>query len=530
LLHPLAGRDLVGIIAFLAMNTPLTPAPLQTVGADPTRVTADWLVVPVFEHENGTELSPLGPALAAEAARMLAPGDFRAKRFDWLAATPRGESLAAERLVLVAAGPPVEYTPDVARRLCAAAVLAARERRVGRLALVHRLPATGQAVSVAPPDWIAAEAEGLTLGEFDPWRYKTGDADRRANPALTLIVPGADAAPLATARTAAERGRVVAHCVNLARELVNEPGNVLPPRVLADRAREIVDGTALAIEVLDEAAIAELGMGLLLGVAQGSHERPRLIAVSHAPADAPASPVLGLVGKGVTFDTGGISIKSADGMERMKDDMAGGAAVLLALRAISLLGLPLKVVGVVPAVENMPGGRAIRPGDVLRGASGRTVEVLNTDAEGRLILGDALWYARRLGATHLVDVATLTGACAVALGKTTSGAFGRPDEWRDRVCGAANACGERTWPLPVFDDYRELLKSEIADTTNSGGRYAGAITAAVFVGEFAGGLPWAHLDVAGTAWNDEAKAYLPKGPTGVGVRSLVNLAAALSSR
>jgi leucyl aminopeptidase len=217
-------------------------------------------------------------------------------------------------------------------------------------------------------------------------------------------------------------------------------------------------------------------------------------------------------------------------MERMKDDMAGGAAVLLAMRAISLLQVPLKVVAVVPSVENMPGGRAMRPGDILRGASGRTVEVLNTDAEGRLLLGDALWYAQRLGATHLVDIATLTGACMVALGRSTTGVFGRPDDWRDYVCDAAKRCGERVWPMPIFDDYRDQLKSEIADTTNSGGRYGGAITAALFVGEFAGGLPWAHLDVAGTAWNDEATPFLPKGPTGVGVRTLVNLAMGLGSR
>jgi leucyl aminopeptidase len=199
-----------------------------------------------------------------------------------------------------------------------------------------------------------------------------------------------------------------------------------------------------------------------------------------------------------------------------------------ALRAISLLGLPLHVVGVVPSVENMPSGGAIRPGDVLRAASGRTVEVIDTDAEGRLILGDALWYAQRLGATHLVDIATLTGSCAIALGKTTSGVFGRPDAWVGEVRRVADDAGDRCWPLPVFDDYRDLLKSEIADTVNVGGRYGGAITAALFVGEFAGGLPWAHLDIAGTAWNDEAKPYAPKGPTGVGVRTLTALAVAMS--
>jgi leucyl aminopeptidase len=234
--------------------------------------------------------------------------------------------------------------------------------------------------------------------------------------------------------------------------------------------------------------------------------------------------VLGLVGKGITFDTGGISIKPADGMERMKDDMSGGAAVACAMRAIGLLGAPIRVIGVVPATENMPGGRAIKPGDILKSAEGKTVEVINTDAEGRLILGDGLWYARKLGATHLVDVATLTGAVVVALGKTTSGLFGTPDGWVEHVRRVANRAGDRSWPLPVFDDYREQLKSEIADFSNTGGRPAGSITAALFLKEFTGGVPWVHMDIAGTAWAEDSKPFMPKGATGVAVRTLAELA------
>jgi leucyl aminopeptidase len=510
------------------MHTPLTPTPLDTAASDPALVQADWLVVPLFENEDPAALSGVSPALADAARRMLEPGDFRGKRYEWLASAPPDETIASKRVVLLGAGAASEYAPEVARRLCSACVLAARERRLGRLAVVHRLP--GDRDSSSAVDWIQAESEGLTLGEFDGARYKTEEAERKPSLSLLLLAPGLGDAAIETARAAAERGRTLAHCANLARELVNEPGNLLPPRVLAERAEEIVTGTSLSVRVLDERAIAALGMGLVLGVARGSHEPPRLIVVSHEPPGAPREPVLGLVGKGVTFDTGGISIKTAEGMERMKDDMAGGAAVLLAMRAISLLQVPLKVVGLVPAVENMPGGEAIRPGDILRGASGRTVEVLNTDAEGRLILGDALWYAQQLGATHLVDIATLTGACMVALGKTTTGVFGRPDDWRDAVCNTANAAGERAWPMPLFEDYKEQLKSEIADTANTGGRYGGAITAALFVGEFAAGLPWTHLDVAGAAWNDEAKAYLPKGPTGIGVRTLTNLAMELAGK
>jgi leucyl aminopeptidase len=281
------------------------------------------------------------------------------------------------------------------------------------------------------------------------------------------------------------------------------------------------------VEVLDEQQIEKLGMGLLLGVARGSSEPPRLIVFRHDPPGAPETPVLGLVGKGITFDTGGISIKPADGMERMKDDMAGGAAVACAMRAIALLEAPVRVIGVVPTTENMPGGRAIKPGDILKSAAGKTVEVINTDAEGRLILGDGLWYARQLGATHLVDVATLTGAVVVALGKITSGLFGTPPEWVDRVRKVADRAGYRVWPMPIFDEYKDQLKSEIADFTNTGGRPAGSITAAMFLKEFTGGLPWAHIDIAGTAWADEPRPFLPKGASGVAVRTLAELAFAM---
>jgi leucyl aminopeptidase len=231
-----------------------------------------------------------------------------------------------------------------------------------------------------------------------------------------------------------------------------------------------------------------------------------------------------LIGKGITFDTGGISIKPADGMERMKDDMAGGAAVICAMRAIALLKAPIRVIGIVPASENMPDGRATKPGDVLTGAGGRTVEVLNTDAEGRLILGDGLWYAQRLGATHLVDVATLTGACVVALGKAASGLFGQPQSWVDVIRDISSRTGDRSWPMPIYDEYFEQMRSEIADMVNTGGRAAGACTAAAFLKEFTNDLPWAHLDVAGTAWADEAKPWQSKGPTGVAVRTLAELA------
>jgi len=366
-----------------------------------------------------------------------------------------------------------------------------------------------------------AAAEGLTLAEFYGGSYKTTDPAPAAPPTWTVAT--IDAKDTGAIREAVARGRILGESSNLARELANEPGNTLTPREFASRAASIASSAGVAVEVFDERQIADLGMGLLLGVARGSSEPPRLMVFRHDPPGAPKTPVLGLVGKGITFDTGGISIKPAEKMELMKDDMSGGAAVACAMRAIAMLNAPMRVVGVVPTTENMPGGRAVKPGDILRSAEGKTVEVINTDAEGRLILGDGLWYARKLGATHLIDVATLTGACVVALGKVTSGIFGTPDAWVDRVRRVAERAGDRVWPMPIYDEYREQLKSDIADFTNTGGRAAGSITAALFLKEFTGGLPWAHIDIAGTAWADEAKPYMPKGPTGVAVRTLASL-------
>jgi leucyl aminopeptidase len=375
---------------------------------------------------------------------------------------------------------------------------------------------------------VQAVIEGLTFAEFDGGSHKTVDPPPPWQGRYTLAIDAHDLpGGLPSLDAAATRGRILGESTNLAREMINEPGNHLTPRVFADRAANLMGGTGLTVEVLDEQQMAAFGMGMLLGVAQGSDEAPRMIVFRHDPPGA-QGPVLGLVGKGVTFDSGGISIKPAEGMDRMKDDMSGGAAVTCAMRAIAALGAPIRVIGLVPAVENMPGGRAIKPGDILKSAEGKTVEVLNTDAEGRLILGDALWYARRLGATHLVDVATLTGAIVIALGRVASGIFGTPDAWVEEVRRAARLAGDRIWPLPLYDEYREQLKSEIADFSNVGGRPAGSATAAMFLKEFTGGLPWAHIDIAGTAWTEDARPYLPKGPSGVVVRTLAELA--LSTR
>jgi leucyl aminopeptidase len=453
---------------------------------------------------------PTGGALAS----LLGGTELRRKAFEtaWLPVVPRGA--AAARVLVVGTGKPADLSTERWRRLGVVAGLAVRQRRFGRLAC---LVPDGD----ARPDVLQALAEGLVYAALDLDTYKTGDRD--TTPLAEAIVRVEASSP--ELATAVERGRILGEATNAARLLANEPGNVLTPRVFAERAAAHCAGTTLKVEILDEQAIHALGMGLIEGVARGSVEPPRLMTFVHDPPGAPATPVLGLVGKGVTFDTGGISIKPAELMDRMKDDMAGGAAVITAMRALNLLGAPIRVVGVVAAVENMPGGKALKPGDVIRGASGKTVEVLNTDAEGRLILGDALWYAReKLGATHLVDVATLTGACVVALGRITSAIFGTPDSWVDVIRETGARAGDRLWPLPIHEDYLEQLKSDIADMANVGGRPGGAITAALFLKEFAGGLPWAHLDIAGTAWVDEPKPYAPKGATGVTVRTLAELA------
>jgi leucyl aminopeptidase len=482
--------------------------------ANAADVDTDLLFIPVFDGEDAfAQLPGLDDATGGVVGRALVSGELRGRPYE-LFITPTTREWRATRVGLIGAGALADFSTERLRRVATAAGLAARQRRVRRIAFLNR--GDGQAVETAQ-----AITEGLILARFNNDRYKTGERNPASPEEVAIVVSGADAPAI---ETAVERGRILGESSNLARELCNEPSNVLTPSVFADRAAVIAREAGLNVEVLDEDDIAQLRMGLLLGVARGSAEPPRVVVIRHEPVGAPASPVLGLVGKGITFDTGGISIKPADGMDRMKDDMSGGAAVVCAMRAIALLRAPIRVVGVIPAAENMPGGRAIKPGDVLTGASGKTVEVLNTDAEGRLILGDGLWYAQKLGATHLVDVATLTGACVVALGKVASGLFGQPDAWREHVGRVALKAGDRSWPMPLYEEYAEQLRSEIADIVNSGGRPAGSCTAAIFLKEFAGGLPWAHMDIAGTAWAEEAKPWQQKGATGVAVRTLAELA------
>ncbi len=418
----------------------------------------------------------------------------------------------AARLVLAGAGKAEKFQPADLRRLTGTAVRMLKGKSVRHCAI--EIPAQFCTIG-----FVSAAVEGALLGDFECDQLKSDRSGTKFLESFTVVAesPGMEAA--------VEQGRILGEAQNFARELANEPPNRLTPLVLAERARAMAAECGLSCDVLDADRMRELGMGALLAVAMGSAEPPATIILSYTPESNKNKEIhLGLVGKGVTFDTGGISIKPAEGMEKMKFDMAGAAAVIGAMKAIAALKPGIAVTGIVPTVENMPGGRAQRPGDIVKTLSGKTVEVLNTDAEGRMILADALTYATRLGCTHLVDAATLTGAIVVALGSINTGVFSNSEEFAARWMASTAAEGEKMWRMPLDDEYKELLKSTVADLHNIGGRWGGAITAAVFLKEFADPAPWIHLDIAGTAWYDDAKPFLAKGPTGTPLRSFVRLA------
>jgi leucyl aminopeptidase len=472
--------------------------------------------VPVFsDGDDLSDLPGLDAAVGGEWTRAASGHEFTHKPYVGVAARVVAPDWKPRHIFFIGAGKRDDVDGPRWHRVAAACSHVARHRGVTSCAFVLR-------AGVDAPVVARAAADGLSAAEFDGGNYKT-QGDRRAVFPRIVLVAGHDV-DNATLVEAVVAGRVVGAAANVARGLVNEPGNVLSPQEFAARATTLVEGTGLTIDVLDEHQMAELGMRLVLAVGQGSAVPPRVIVVRHDPPGAPESPVIGLVGKGVTFDTGGISIKPADSMDRMKHDMAGGAAVVGALCAVAALGGKFRVIGVVPTVENMLGSRAMRPGDVVAAANGKTVEILNTDAEGRLILADALWYAQELGATHLVDVATLTGACMIALGRHVSGLLGSPESWVETVRTAGQRGGDRLWPLPIYEEAFEQLRSEIADMSNIGGRPGGAITAAAFLREFVANRPWAHLDIAGTAWAETKTPYQPKGATGVALRTLIDVA------
>jgi leucyl aminopeptidase len=482
------------------------------------KIEADALVTYAFEGEkfaSGT-LAELDAATGGALSKLSASGELTGKMLEnTLVYYP--QALAAQRLLVLGAGKREKFGTAELRRLAGAAVRALKSRQTKTVAFLarenERTPAAAQAI-----------VEGMILANFDSDKYKTEKKNGNGITAATLA--GWEDSTRAYADLGLARGRVIAESQNFARELGNEPSNRLTPRMLADRAAAMAREAGLAVEIIDEAKMAELKMGALLSVAQGSAEPPRMIILTYTPEKLDTSaPVLGLVGKAITFDTGGISIKPSNDMEKMKYDMCGGAAMIGAMRAIAALKPSCKVIAVVPSSENMPGGRAQKPGDVQISMAGKSIEVINTDAEGRLVLADGIAYARQLGCTHLVDAATLTGAIVVALSNVNVGVFGSDQSFTDQLLSSAKAAGEKMWPMPIDDDYREMIKSGIADIQNVGsGKGGGAITAAMFLKEFTGDTPWIHLDIAGTAWQDDVKPWNAKGATGVGVRTLVDLA------
>ncbi len=508
------------------MNTNLSSAP-------PSAIETDCLVVVVLDqsekdqtnskkdqsdkdHGDRDKSAPAvatsDAAISAAAKDVIDSREVTGKNFETtLLHHPAG--LKAKRLLLLGGGKAKTFSTSDLRKLAGAAVRTLKSKNIQSFAFV--VPET----AVPAADGVRAVVEGACVGSFEPDYYKSDRSNNKTQKieSLTILAQGDPKA----LQNALETGRIVGESQNFARDLVNEPSNHMTPTILAERAKKMAAEVGLGCEVLGPEKIKDLKMGAFWGVAQGSDEPPALIVLRYDPAGAPANVHLGLVGKGITFDTGGISIKPADGMEKMKYDMAGGAAMIGTMRAIALLKPKVKVTAIVLATENMPSGKAQKPGDVQIAMSGKSIEIINTDAEGRLVLADGLTYARQLGCTHLVDAATLTGAIVVALGYANAGIFASDDQMYDRFAQALKQAGEKMWRMPLDDEYKDLIKSNIADMANAGSRWGGAIFAAMFLKEFAEDTPWIHLDIAGTAWMEEQKPWIAKGPSGIALRSLV---------
>ena len=451
------------------------------------------------------------PAVKAAAESVLASGEFKAGTNETvLLHAPAG--LSAKRLLIIGLGKLGKPTVHHVRNAAGTAVRFAKPRGIREL--VFALP---EAEQLSPDQCARVAAEGAIVGDFDPDTYRSDRKDL----SIQQFTVAASSADRTDVESAFAEGVIVGESQALTRSLVNEPGNKLTPTILGQHAAAMAKQVGLACEVYSTDKLHELKMGAFWSVSQGSAEPPALIVMRYEPEGAKEGPVLGLVGKGITFDTGGISIKPSDKMEQMKYDMAGGAAMIGAMRAIALLKPRVRVIGIVCAAENMPDGKAQKPGDVQIAMSGKSIEIINTDAEGRLVLADGLAYAKQLGATHLIDAATLTGACVVALGKVFAGVFANDEDTYAKFSSALETSGEKFWRLPLDSEYADMIKSDIGDIKNSGGRYGGASTAAEFLHNFAEDTPWLHLDIAGAAWSEETKPYMAKGPSGIAMRSIV---------
>jgi leucyl aminopeptidase len=480
----------------------------------PGQAGADALALPVAQPPGGDGAKIVDEKLGGRLRRLGETGELRGERGEAVLLHLDGE-LETPRLVAAGVGKREEV--DVEALRTAGATAAQALARVGGT-LVWLLDET---LPVPPAEQAAALVEGTILGAYSPGRWKADDEPR---PLERIVVGHADEPEL---RAAVERAAIVAERANRARDLANMPPNELNPHTLGEKAKELAhEHEHLTCEVLATRELDDLGMGALSAVGRGSRNEPRLIVLRYDPPDAKGDLVLGVVGKSITFDAGGISIKPAGGMQDMKGDMSGGAGTLHGIGALAALGTPVKTIAVLAAAENLPGGDAFRPGDILRAANGKTIEVINTDAEGRLVLADALWYVRREGATHVLDIATLTGAMELALGDQYAGVFANDDEWRDRIVEAGRRSGDLVWPFPLHPRFRRYIDSAFADMKNGSTlRQASPALAAEFLHEFAGDGPWAHIDMAGPAFLERSRGdYLRvPGGTGYGVRLIAEL-------
>jgi leucyl aminopeptidase len=478
---------------------------ISVVNQDALSQAAPLAVVGSWEGE------PLAPPLADLIEASDWSGGFKKAQLIY----PRG-AVPARRVLLLGLGKRAQFSAERLTEAAAVAAQRARELKVDQYTIA--LPQSGQ---VAPAAAAQAVAEGSLLGLYRFLHFRTdlGEQDRHTIAALTIAAGEPDPA----IEQGAAVGAAIARGVLLARDLANGPSNDITPAKLGQEAQAIGERTGVRVTVLGLDELKAQGFGGIVGVGQGSANPPRFIILEYGEAQ-PGRPTICLVGKGITFDTGGISIKPAERMDEMKMDMGGAAAVLGTLQAVGELQLPVHVVGLVAAAENMPSSTAYKPGDILKTLSGKTIEVLNTDAEGRIVLADALYYAQRYQPDGIIDLATLTGAIVVALGTHATGIMSNDDALAERIVRAGEATGERAWRLPLWEPYIEAMKSDIADVKNTGGRYGGAINAAGFLSNFVGDYPWVHMDIAGTAWTDQKpKAYTPKGATGVGVRLLIQM-------
>lgn len=497
---------------------------IKTIAGDIARIKADAIIVNLLEGSKKLDggLARIDQALDGAISHLIRRGEIKGKLKEATLLHSLGK-LPAERVVVIGLGKKKELTLDKVRQAVAEACRLLRRKNAGNIAIT---PVGAGLVGISPETAAQTIAEGALLGLYTFRQHITKKPEHGEIKRLTIV--GADKAEVALLEQGSRKGRILAEAANLARDMVNEPANYETPAQMADTAAEAAKSYGLEVEVLEREQMQELGMGALLGVAQGSEQPPKFIILRYKGGKSSDIDLL-LAGKAITFDSGGISIKPSEGMGEMKGDMAGGAAVIAAMSAVAQLKPNINVTALVPATENLPSGRAVKPGDVLTAMNGKTIEIISTDAEGRMILADALSYASTLKAKRIVDVATLTGACMVALGKICSGAFANNQELANAVVTAGNEAGERIWQMPMFEEYKEQNKSDVADIKNAGGRYGGAITAAQFLAEFAGDTPWVHLDIAGTNMTDKEQGYLVKGATGVPVRTLVNLVLALAT-